>query len=283
MADNKLKNPYLYRNEKILKEKLIYQLTNEGHKQYALILMPYYINITWACQTARVYSNKPLIEINPELVETGDMELLSVLIRHELLHKIFQHHSREIRYISKKLGFDPDHLSQENLKEIQKDIIDHAIDWGGQPITISNLAGDWDLSRKYTSRDKAIVIEKLQGLILETDHPEWIKLSFEEILEKLEQQVEKDKKEAKKAMDDDDGPEADWEYDDVEEDPNEELPDDFEFPEAPTSRPQEQGPVNINLPKDVKIPTIKIPNIEYHYGKYIDKNTFIDDQGNIYK
>ena len=286
MADTQIKNPYIYRNEKILKKKLIDQLIAEGHKQYALQLNPYYLNVTWACPTARVYSNKPLIEINPTLADTGDMELLSVLIRHELLHKIFEHNSREIRYISKKLGFDPNHLSHENMKAIRQDILDHLIDWGGQPVTLSNFAGDWDLSRKYTSKDKAIIIEKISGLILETDHPEWMNLSFEEILAKLEEQVANNKKEAQKEKEKQEKKEKielEWKYDPREENPEEELPPDFEFPEAPTQRPETPPPIKMPpLPPGMKIPPIEIPNIEYHYGKFVDNNTFVDDQGNAY-
>lgn len=133
-------------------------------------------------EVAAMFLESAEMVINPAMVDEtyfqGQtkkmMDQLSVLVRHELLHFLLVHNRRMEDHLAKR---DP------NWKKVFK---------GYSIYELSNYAADWDLSNEgYDEHDKEIVRRMTRngkvigGLILSDDHPEWLNLSYEEILDKL--------------------------------------------------------------------------------------------------
>lgn len=112
-------------------------------------------------------------------------KMVSVLVRHEILHEYFTHYERELEYDKSYSGKLPSNKSR-----------------------LSNIAGDFDISnRGYTDEDKYTVRniklgdKLLSGLVTEDHHKDWLNLSFEEMYEKLLKEKAEDESEAKNMID----------------------------------------------------------------------------------
>ncbi len=146
-------------------------------------------------EVAAMFEDRAEMVINPAMVDEDSfaseadrekmMQQLSVLVRHELLHFLLVHSRRFEDYLIKK---DPNW--RQNFR-------------GYSIYEISNIAADYDLSQAgYDDHDKQVVRNMTRsgkvigGLILSDQHPEWINLTYEELLDKL---IEKRAEEIKKA------------------------------------------------------------------------------------
>lgn len=188
------------------KSRIILYLKQEGYVTYANRLEDIKFIIAdmyhgERIEVAAMIAERAEMVINPAMVDTSYfqgqtkkmMDQLSVLVRHELLHFLLVHSKRLI-----------DHLVKIN-PNWKKDL-------RGYPIgRLSNLAADWDLSREgYDEHDKEVVRlmtrngKVIGGLILSDDHPEWINLTYEEILDKLIEErtnaINKAKKDLKNSL-----------------------------------------------------------------------------------
>lgn len=182
---------YMTPEEQKLKRHLINDLlVRKGYSRYAKLLKDFSVELSRTVPMAAVCYNTLTVLINPD-TGLADEDQLSMLIRHELLHVILQHQNRTVKRLALKAGLDPKALSRMQLEALIK--LAYAPknpNWMSKytgPHPPSNFAGDWDLSRYYTAKDKE-VSKEIGGLVLEYDHPEWLKLSFEDVLEKVEQE-----------------------------------------------------------------------------------------------
>ena len=155
--------------ERASREKIIELLAKNGYVTYSKILSRFVLNLTADPDViAYMIPGKGVIVLNQGLL----MEQVSVCVRHEILHEMFQHMQRSIA----KLG------KAGSLKYHQ----------------LSNIAGDFDISNQgYTEADKQEMRNiRLNGaiipcLVTEDEHPDWVNLTFEEMLEKLKEQHDK--------------------------------------------------------------------------------------------
>lgn len=156
--------------ERAARSQIINILLEEGYKTYAKILSKFSVNLTKDPSiTGCMIPNERVIILNEGL----DMDQVSVITRHEILHEVFDHMGRHI----KKFG---------KIKD-QKEML------------ISNYAGDFDISNQaYTDRDKETIRTiklygaTLCGLVTEDMFPDWVNLTFEEMEEKLRKLAEEE-------------------------------------------------------------------------------------------
>lgn len=143
-------------------------LNNQGYHPYAVLLDDFdIVPFTWDEEKALGYMipNQGEIHINVDL----DIETVSTIIRHEILHQYLDHFGR----MAAHLGVD---------------VEDYTVD------EIMNMAGDYEISNVgYTQRDKQLLRriqiagQELKALITSDDHPEWQNLDFEDIYDKLKE------------------------------------------------------------------------------------------------
>ena len=164
------------KEEQLFKRYLIRDvLQKNGYPRYAKALRDFYVNITNnpGIPSAAVDSTHGIIYINRnEMMNAySNPDRISMLIRHELLHTFLDHHGRDLYIVAKKMGLDPKALTKADFKKVNASMYkgNPAYIEYGSPHT-GNIAGDYDLSRYYTTRDKEISTE-LGGLILE-DRPD---------------------------------------------------------------------------------------------------------------
>lgn len=141
---------------------------------------------------------------NPKEVEKV-MDRLSVLCRHEMLHYLLTHIVRMKEYLQRKfpniiLGQHEIDFSQLTPDELTEFMAIRAVD---------NKAADWELSEQgYDDHDKEVVRgmaingEVIGGLILEDDHPEWLGLTYEEIMDRASAEILPEVKAAQQAVKD---------------------------------------------------------------------------------
>lgn len=135
--------------------------------------------------TAAVYPGLGLIIVNGNL----DYSQIDAVVKHEMMHEWYNHQKRLEEYCADHyedlcawLKYDADDVKKDkNLKSIV-----------GRLHTISNYAGDYDISnRAYTDDDKKVFralihgAETLKCLVTEDDHPGWETLSYAEMMDKL--------------------------------------------------------------------------------------------------
>lgn len=166
----------MLKNEKNAKASIMRFLAEQGYPRYASLLRYFDVNVTSDPDTiAYVENNRARIVINKYL----SLEQVSVVIRHELLHRWLSHAYRAEKHLGKDIW---------DKRTYQ----DHQL---------FNIAADYEISnRGYTDEDKKIVrnlalndpsLSKQEqikrGLVTEDDHPEWVDLSMEEMLDKLDE------------------------------------------------------------------------------------------------
>lgn len=170
------------------KKQLKKKLREQGYATYARLLDLFDVYLTDDPKhIAYMYPGKAVIVMNKNL----NIDQVSTLVRHEILHEYLAHKQRQERYHSN----NPKWGAGENA--------------GNNPAfhKIQNIAGDFEISNKgYTDRDKSIARaiklgdQVLRGLVTEDQYPGWENMSFEEMYEKLLEENKEDIENLKKLM-----------------------------------------------------------------------------------
>lgn len=161
------------------KDQIMDVLSEEGYPSYAKLLSLFDVFLTDDPDVvAYMIPGKAAIVLNQNL----NIDQVSTLVRHEILHEYFTHAERQAEFQRKHPGIPADH-------------------------ELSNIAGDYDISnRGYTEKDKRIARaiqlndQILTGLVTEDQHPDWVGLSFEEMYEKLLEERKKDMDDLKELL-----------------------------------------------------------------------------------
>lgn len=152
--------------EQAAKNQVMDILNKQGYPTYSKLLQKLDVKLLDKNSEAVAYldTRTATIYLNAGL----SIEQVSTITRHEILHEYLTHMKRAEKF----------KLSDPKYKNIPHDLV--------------NIAADYEISnRGYTDKDKqiarSIVLNDkvLQGLVTEDQHPDWVSLSFEEMLSKL--------------------------------------------------------------------------------------------------
>ena len=159
------------------KAQIINILRDQGYPTYATLVEFFDIFLTDDPGViGYMIPGKAKIVLNKDL----NIDQVSTIVRHEILHEYFTHGPRQKRFDKEHPELNP-HLA---------------------PHDIANIAADFDISNKgYTDADKATIRairlgdkkETLRGLVTEDGHPDWVDLSFEEMYQKLLEEDSQDR------------------------------------------------------------------------------------------
>lgn len=176
--------------ERAAREQIIEVLAKNGYVTYSNILSRFVLNLTEDPDViAYMIPGQGVIVLNQNL----SMEQVSVCVRHEILHEMLQHMQRSIAAWG-KAGSMRNHQ-------------------------LVNIAGDFDISNQgYTEADKHEIRNirlngaVVSGLVTEDQHPDWVNLTFEEMLEKIKEEAKKiDQMQPQKGEGDEQGDDDDQE------------------------------------------------------------------------
>ena len=146
---------YQSKEEAEFKRFLIKQLLQSGYKRYAHELKDYYINLTEDPSIIAAIDPKNYIVYINRAHMYDNPDMLSMLIRHELLHSFLNHTNREIRELAVALGYNPDKITKIEFENVMKAMAEPNIAYRRYNAARSgNIAGDLDLSRYYIEKDK---------------------------------------------------------------------------------------------------------------------------------
>lgn len=170
------------REEYLAKKQIMDKLAKEGYPTYAQLLDLFDLNLTNDPNVVGfMVPNKGVIVLNRNL----DIDQVSTIVRHEILHEYLSHALRMER-----------HLGKEAYDKRSPSIHD-----------LINIAADYEISnRGYTEKDKNIIRaiklngKVLHGLVTEDDHPDWVDWSVEEMYDELKKQYDKDMEALKPLM-----------------------------------------------------------------------------------
>lgn len=182
--------------EEVAKREILKVLAENGYKAYAKLLQLFEVNITKDPDVvAYMVPDKGKIVVNEGL----DIDQVSMVVRHEILHQYLDHHNRLMKHLAKQAGLDYDTLSDMDLKELQNKLYSNQI---------FNIAGDYEISnRGYTEADKKTARnlylngQIVSGLVTEIDHPDWVDLSVEEMYDRLNTEENRAKQQAQQSGD----------------------------------------------------------------------------------
>lgn len=169
------------REERITKDYIQTLLAKQGYVTYSNIFSNFDLNLTANPGVIGFMEpSKGRIVVNRNITKE---ELISVIIRHEILHFFLEHEQRMVKKVAKKLGLNPNDLSLTELENVKKEIYKNKK---------FNIAGDYEISnRGYTDEDKEIIrnIELngkiLSGLVTEDKHPDWVDWTLEDMYDAL--------------------------------------------------------------------------------------------------
>ncbi len=159
-------------------------LAKEGYPTYSYLIEDFDIHLTKDPDViGYMIPSKGVITLNEGL----DLEQVSVIVRHEILHEYLNHAKRFEQHI----GTD----NYNNRSQAQHQDM--------------NIAGDFEISnRGYTDRDKRNVRsirlnnKVLSGLVTEDQHPDWVGLSAEEMYDRLEAEMKKEQQQMEQDLKD---------------------------------------------------------------------------------
>lgn len=209
--------------EKATRKALAMYMYKQGYPSYADLFYKFDLNFHRPRYpfAAMVDSDKGIIYINPTITDKED---LSVLIRHEILHKYLAHQERELKHYAKQRGLSWEQIDDIPLEDLvnmdEKDFAElsaelqpsaknnrdiarglYGTSYKGMPY--HNVIADAEISnRGYTDADKEIVKNlkingvPFPGIVTEIDFPQWDGMSVEEMMDAVEDEIEKDKKRA---------------------------------------------------------------------------------------
>ena len=168
------------RREKAAKDEIMKILKKEGYVTYAKLLSNFDVNLT----TNPKYVGYIDLRTGTMVLNEGlDIDQVSVIVRHEILHEYLEHIRRLLVHLAQKQGLDFDELDDLQIKELKRDLLKNKV---------FNYAGDYEISnRGYTEADKETVRniqlngQTLSGLVTEDEHPDWVNLSVEELYDKI--------------------------------------------------------------------------------------------------
>ena len=177
------------REERIAKNEILKILAKSGYPTYANILDNFDVNLTQdPGVVGYMEPGKGRIVLNRGL----DLDQVSTITRHEILHQYLEHEKRLLKKLSKSKNLDYDNLDDASLNDLKYELYSNK-DF--------NIAGDYEISnRGYTDADKEIVRniklngQILTGLVTEDEHPDWVDLSIEDMYDKLSAERKKDEK-----------------------------------------------------------------------------------------
>ena len=175
------------RKEQLAKEQIIKVLQTTGYPTYASLLDLFHVNLTEDPNVvAYMEPGKGRIVLNSGL----DINQVSTIVRHEILHEYLNHHKRLLNKLAKERNLDPDKLDDLSIKELENSLYSNKA---------FNIAGDYEISnRGYTDNDKRIARgimlngKRLKGLVTEDDHPDWVDLPLEDMYDLLRQEMKDD-------------------------------------------------------------------------------------------
>ena len=173
------------KNEKILKMWLIRTLRGQGYKTYSDILKELDLRIDERPDIAAYMDPRTgEITLGAHVIGKNKEEfgrIASTLVRHEILHGFLKHEKRLI-----------DKIKQMHPNE------DSLADYMQQYHQSANIAGDYEISnRGYTNADKDIVRninlngQIVSGLVTEDQHPDWVDVPFEDLFDKVIDDIKK--------------------------------------------------------------------------------------------
>lgn len=170
------------RKEQRAKQEIIRILQEEGYVTYARLFELFDLNLTKDPNVVGyMQPDKARIVINENL----NIDQVSFIVRHEILHEYLDHQLRMKR-----------HMGDDNYAKRSPAV--HQL---------INMAADYEISnRGYTDKDKKTARniqlgdKVVQGLVTDIDHPEWTKLSVEEMFDKLMEEYEKNKEQMEQML-----------------------------------------------------------------------------------
>jgi hypothetical protein len=171
------------KEEYLAKKQIMDILSKQGYPTYAHLLDLFDLNLTNdPSVVGYMIPDKGVIVLNRNL----DIDQVSTIVRHEILHEYLSHQLRMQRHLGKE--------KYDNRTPTLHQLI--------------NIAGDYEISnRGYTEKDKNIVRairlngEVLKGLVTEDDHPDWVNLTIEEMFDKLYDEYKEDEEAFKELLD----------------------------------------------------------------------------------
>ena len=151
------------------KDQLFDLLGKQGYKTYAQLFDKFALHLTEDPEViAYMVPDKGIIVINRFLL----LRQVSTILRHEILHQYLEHGKREEAKLKNRFG--DDFRADQSIHEL------------------SNIAADFEISnRGYTNEDKKTARnlrlngQVVGGLVTEDGHPDWVDLTYEEMLDKL--------------------------------------------------------------------------------------------------
>ena len=166
--------------ERQAKNEVLDILREEGYPTYARLLNMFDVNLTddpgvigfMEPAKGRIVLNRGL-----------DIEQVSVIARHEILHEYLTHEMRLLKHLAQSMDLDYDDLDDIKIKDLKRDLYSNPN---------FNVAADYEISnRGYTDADKETVRniklngQILSGLVTEDEHPDWTNLSVEDMYDRL--------------------------------------------------------------------------------------------------
>lgn len=175
------------REERIAKNEILRILARSGYPTYASLLDEFEVNLTEdPGVVGYMEPNKGRIVLNRGL----DLDQVSTIVRHEILHQYLEHEKRLLKNLSKNKNLNFDDLDDASIDDLKHELYSNK-DF--------NYAADYEISnRGYTDKDKDIIRniklngQILNGLVTEDDHPEWVEMSVEEMYNELQKLRKKD-------------------------------------------------------------------------------------------
>ena len=170
------------KREQQAKQEILRILLEEGYKTYSKLFDMFDLNLTKDPNVVGYMEpSKARIVVNENL----DIDQVSFVVRHEILHEYLDHQLRMQQ-----------HMGKDNYDKRSPSI--HQL---------INMAADYEISnRGYTDKDKKTARnlklgdQVVQGLVTEFDHPDWTKLTVEEMFDKLKQEYDQNKEEMEKML-----------------------------------------------------------------------------------
>lgn len=175
------------KREYLAKEQILKKLNKEGYPTYSRLLDEFDVNLTNDPSViAYMEPSKGRIVLNSGL----DIEQVSTITRHEILHQYLQHEDRLLKHLARKENINYNDLKDDSINDLKNKLYSNKN---------FNIAGDYEISnRGYTIKDKRIARsirlngQVLKGLVTEDDHPDWVDLPIEDMYDKLTQQLEQE-------------------------------------------------------------------------------------------
>lgn len=222
-----------------------------------------------------------------------DKNQILTIIRHEILHGFLKHSLRMQRKLAYDLGEDPDHITNKVMRKIKYLMYKYHYDF--------NYAADYEISNlSYTEKDKEIIRKVIYHgrtatcLVTEDQHPDWVGYTMEEMYDELQELRKKDEE---NHIEEDDmeyfaptgfskdeknqlppRPSSNSSKDNSKDQDNTDSPQDSEDGEGAEGEGDGDREISQNSSKGSNSSKSSKPKTVF--GTFVDKNTFLDRNGN---